>query len=836
MLGSYSLRSGGGDEAIDESRSFREHWAHLGPAIEALGVEELRSRQNDIGRLLEADGASYRANSSNQTQPWKLDVIPMLVSSAEWAAIETGIVQRAVLLDLVLRDVYGERKLLKRGVIPPQLVFEHPGFIRACDGIALADQSQLFTYAVDLGRDESGAYRVLADHAQAPSGSGYALENRVALSRVFPSLYRDAQVHHVAPYFRSLRAGLQAIAAHRSDDPRIVVLSPGIHSETAFEHAYLASYMGFSLVEGSDLLVQNGSVFLRAPGRLEPIDVILRRVDADYCDPLELRPESRLGVPGLLEAIRRGNVAVVNTIGSGAIENPALNAFLPAVAQALLGQDLQLPGVATWWCGSSTDLAFVLDHLDGLVCKMISGNRQVRSLFGPMLSTSERDDLRQQILAEPTNWVAQEPLALSTAPTLTVEGVRPRRAILRTFAVARDGSFAVMPGGLTRVAPDESSQRISNQAGAVAKDTWVLASEPELQSDFWLRSGPPRSDPDSVDTLSERAAENLFWVGRYAERAESVARLLRVVHDRRNSETASNPSGQLAVQVLLDTLSITTFTTPRTTNSTNPQRSDDELFALSVDASRPGSLAYSATRFLSAAEAVRDQLSIDTWQLTGTIEKQLHTMSLTPVGRQDVVQGTLSVILQSFLALQGLAHESMVRDAGWHFMEAGRRIERFQHVALLLKAAFQIERDSQTDSLVLESVLMAAESIITYRRRYRSKAQVETVLDLLVADPGNPRSMRYQAERLDEAVAGLPGNRHLSGPSPEERELLELFTVIRSTDTGALSRSGEDLARLELITYLDDLRERAGTVASEIAKRSFTQLPPQRSLTESEQV
>lgn len=834
MLGSYRPRSGGGDEAINESSDFRDHWAHLGPALEALGVEELRRRQDDIGRLLDADGASYRVTSSEQTQPWMLDAIPMLVSSVEWSTIETGIVQRAVLLDLVLRDIYGERKLLKRGVIPPELVFEHAGFIRACDGVALADQSQLFTYAVDLGRNNDGEYQVLADHAQAPSGAGYALENRVALSRVFPSLYRDAQVHHVAPYFRSLRAGLQAVAAHRSDDPRIVVLSPGIHSETAFEHAYLASYMGFSLVEGSDLVVQNGSVFLRALGQLEPIDVILRRVDADYCDPLEMRPESRLGVPGLLEAVRRGNVAVVNTIGSGVIENPALNAFLPAAAQALLGQDLRLPGVETWWCGTPSGLAFVLDNLDRLVCKVISESRHVRSRFGPTLSAQERGELRDQILARPSNWVAQEPLALATAPTLTSDGVRPRRAILRTFAVAREGSFVVMPGGLTRVAPDETSRRISNQAGAIAKDTWVLASEPERQSDFWLRSGSPRAASNSTDVLSERAAENLFWVGRYAERAESVARLLRVVHDRRNSQTASNTPGQLSVQVLLEALAETTFSGGQLGRDASSSQADSELFALSVNADRPGSLAYSATRFLSSVEAVRDQLSVDTWQLTRTIETQLRTMSMTPPGRQDVVQGTLGVVLQSFLAFQGLANESMVRDAGWHFMEAGRRIERLQHVALLLKAALRVERDPQTESLVLESVLMATESIITYRRRFRSKAQVRTMLDLLIGDPANPRSVRFQADRLDEALAGLPGNRQ-RGPAPEERDVIELFSIIRGFDSEALSQSSEDLGRMALVRYLDELRFKASSVASEMTKRSFTHIPPQHSLTEPDQ-
>jgi uncharacterized circularly permuted ATP-grasp superfamily protein/uncharacterized alpha-E superfamily protein len=835
LLGSYAPLPDGYDDAVVDER-FRDHWDHVGPALEALGVDELRRRQVDISRLLEADGASYRVASSGDSQDWELDVVPLLISSAEWATIEQGVIQRAVLLDLVLRDIYGGQKLLRRGIVPPELVFEHPGFMRACSGVSLHDGSQLFTYAVDLGRDNAGAYRVLADHAQSPSGSGYALANRVTLSRVFPSLYRDAQVHHVAPYFRTLRAGLQALAAHRSDDPRIVVLSPGVHSETAFEHAYLASYLGFSLVEGADLVVRNGSVFLRALGRLEPVDVILRRVDADYCDPLELRPESQLGIPGLVEACRRGTVTVVNTLGSGAIENPALNAFLPAAAKALLGQELRLAGVPTWWCGHPDDLAYVLDHLDEVVCKPIARGESSRSRFGATMSAAELDVLRAEIVAAPRRWVAQGQLSLSTGPTLTADGIKPRRSILRSYAVAREGSYSVMAGGLTRVAPDETTMRISNQAGAIAKDTWVLASEPEPQAELWLRSNPaPPSD--IAGTLSERAAENLFWVGRYAERAESMVRLLRAVHDRRNAQTTIDYGEQRAVDTLLSVLSVASYTTPGFLDPAQRVDPDAELFSLTSDAQRAGSLAYSVTRLLSAADAVRDQLSIDTWQVTSTLHKQLQVLSTTPPNRQDVVQGTLGVIMQSLLALHGLAAESMVRDAGWHFMEAGRRIERFQHLGLLLSAGLDTEYDDRTDGLILESVLIAAESIITYRRRYRYQAQVATLLDLLVADATNPRSMRYQIDRLGESVQHLSANRNSATLSTTERQVLDMATDIRNADSEALASvvdrtavdSGEG-QRTELVGFLNDLVARVTLLGADIAERNFSHQPPQQPL------
>ena len=734
----------GGFNGVDELRfdgAVRPHWQPLTEALESLGLAELRVRQDDIDRLLDADGANYRNRESSHPEDWTLDAIPLVMPSEQWADIEAGVTQRAVLLDLILRDLYGERKLLERGVLPPELVFGHRGFLRPLDGTALPDRSQLFTYGVDLGRDTSGRITVLGDHTQAPSGAGYALENRMVLSRVFPSIYRDAQVHHVAPYFRSLRAGLEKLGTQISDDPRIVVLSPGPHSETAFEHAYLASYLGYSLVEGDDLLVSNGNLYLRSLGHLERVDVVLRRVDADYCDPLELRPDSQLGVPGLVEAVRRGNVAVVNTLGAGVVENPALNIYLEGAARALLGQDLQLPTVASWWCGDPVGRAYVLERLDQMVVKPISRDISTRSHFAMGMSKADLERLRNMILAAPSGWVAQEPLAMATSPTLTDQGIAARRTLLRTFAVAREGSFTVMPGGLTRVAPDNDSPIISNQFGALAKDTWVLAGTPQRQSEFWLRPGPPVGAANALSDLSERAAENLFWVGRYFERAESVARLLRAVHDRRNTLDTVDLAEDEAVNALLRALTFTTFAWPGFVGSEADRLladPDAELFSLACDTDRPGSLAYAVHRLIRSSEAVRDQLSNDTWQATGTLERQLLTLSLTSPSRQDVVQGTLGVMLQSLLAFHGIVGESMVRDTGWYFLEAGRRIERSQQLVRLLRSTLDRDYDTATESLLLESVLVSTESIITYRRRYRSRAQVATLLDLLVADEGNP--------------------------------------------------------------------------------------------------
>ncbi len=497
LLDSYRPQPRVYDEMLTPDGRVREHWAHAGRVIDELGLDELNLRHRETRRLLDDDGVTYNVygDDASTPTPWALDPLPVLVSSQEWATIERAVVQRAQLLNLVLADLYGRRDLLRRGLLPAEVVFAHPGFVRQCDGVRLPGSQQLFTTAVDLVRDPAGGFTVLADKTQAPSGAGYALENRVVVSRVFSGMYRDAQVHRLAPFFRMLRTALQVIAPPAADDPRIVVLTPGPASETAFEHAYLASYLGYALVEAADLTVRDGRVWLRSLGRLEPVDVILRRTDAVFCDPLELRGDSVLGVPGLVEASRLGAVSIVNTLGSGVLENPGMLPFLPGLAEHLLGQQLLFPSVRTWWCGDPEGRRHVLAHLDQLVVKPIARTLGT-TLLPSELSGEARDDLRARIEARPGMWVGQEHVEMASAPALGATGLEARRSVLRAFAVARHDSYAAMPGGLTRVAPSSNGSRISNQTGALSKDTWVLASEPEKLSGFWLQPGP-RSAPST---------------------------------------------------------------------------------------------------------------------------------------------------------------------------------------------------------------------------------------------------------------------------------------------------------------------------------------------------
>jgi len=821
------------DEMLTGEGEVRQHWAQAGRVIDELGLDELLLRRRETRRILADDGVTYNVygDDTSTPAPWALDPLPVLLSSPEWAAIEAALVQRAQLFNLILSDLYGRRDLLRRGLLPAEVVFAHPGFLRQCDGVRLPGSQQLFTTGVDLARDAGGRFTVLADHTQAPSGAGYALENRVVVSRVFAGMYRDAQVHRLAPFFRMLRTALEVIAPQAADDPRIVVLSPGPSSETAFEHAYLATYLGYSLVEASDLTVRDGRVWLRSLGRLEPVDVILRRTDAAFCDPLELRGDSVLGVPGLVEASRLGTVSIVNTLGSGVLENPGLLPFLPKLAEDLLGQPLLFPSVQTWWCGDTEGRRHVLDNLDRLTVKPIAWG------LGPTshpseLSSAQLDELRGRIEARPGIWVGQQHVDLASAPAVGAAGLEARRTVLRAFAVARHDSYAAMPGGLTRVAASSDGVRVSNQAGALSKDTWVLTSEPEKLSGFWLRPGPPVAAIEPEGSMPARAAENLFWMGRYAERAESVARVLRTVHDRRiDFQHSPNPAGAECLEVLLGSLTRLTSTYPGFAAEGAADRlaaPDAEMLALVVDQDRPGTLAHAVRHLLASANAVRDQMSNDTWMVVGNLEREIVGLRAASPRRQTVVTSALSHITQSLLALSGLAAESLVRDPGWRFMDAGRRIERAIQLASLLEATLVVERGTATDSLVLESTLVAAESIVTYRRRYKSHAQLETILDLLLLDADNPRSLVYQLDRLADDVRRLPAPSRGARLSRSERLVLETATALRLADTAALATPDPNGARPGLSTFLLRIIGLLRRISDAIDGESFVHALPQR--------
>jgi uncharacterized circularly permuted ATP-grasp superfamily protein/uncharacterized alpha-E superfamily protein len=794
------------DEMVDAERGVRGRWREVAAALRVLGPAGLAERRRGIERRLTDDGVTYRAYGSELNQPWMLDPVPMVLDSAEWADLEVGLQQRAELLDLVLTDLYGPRELLSAGLLPPEVVYGHPGFVRAVDGVRLRRARQLFLTAADLARDTDGHWRVISDRTQAPSGAGYAMENRRVVSQVLSGLYRDTRIERLSPFFQSMRLALQQLAPNPTEAPRVVLLTPGAHNETAFDQAFLSSLLGFPLVEGADLTVRDGRVWQHSIGGLEPVDVILRRVDAWFCDPLELRPDSRLGVPGLVQAARLGSVAIVNGLGTGVLENPGLFPFLPRIAEVLLSQPLRLPSAPTWWCGDELSRRHVLARLDSLVLKPISRGVARTSHFGWELSAAQRDDLVRRIEAEPYAWVGQQPLALSTAPTIGPAGLEARPAVVRAFAVAHDSGYTVLRGGLCRVAPERSALAISNQNGAIAKDLWVLASESATIADE-RPDGPDAIDAvDAVDPLlvaiSPRVAEDLFWLGRYAERAEGVARLVGTADNRwRESGPGADRAVDGSLRVLLAALAELSVT---------PAIGDTGAVLLSYlgDEQRPGTVAHDARQLRQLANAVRDQLSGDTWAVLARLERALRPVTGTDPAQ---IAGAVSDALEALLAFAGLAAESMVRDTGWHLLDAGRRLERALQVARLLHAGLVVRQPVAIEELVVESVLVAAESIITHRRRYGAGSGVETVLSLLLFDRDNPRGVAYQVERLVNDLRRVSATGVIADELGDR--LLRLSALLQQADAPSLAtiehgrRGALDRLLTDLIDELHQLAE-----------------------------
>jgi uncharacterized circularly permuted ATP-grasp superfamily protein/uncharacterized alpha-E superfamily protein len=800
----YDATPGVFDEMCTGQGEVRAHWRYLIDSLAAMGPDVLAQRQRDTVRMLRSDGATYNiyGTPDGLNQPWKLDPVPLLISSSEWAGIETGLAQRAELLNLILADLYGPRTLIRNGLLPADLVYAHPGFLRACAVTGDMPAPRLTLYAADLARSPEGSIWVFNDRTQAPSGAGYALENRTVMSRLIPSLFRDSHPHRLASFFRLMRQALADLAPADRENPRVVVMTPGPLNETYFEHLYLANYLNYTLIEGAYLTVRDGRVWLKSVSGLEPVDVILRRVDDHFCDPLELRPDSLLGVAGLMEAVRQGRVAVANPLGSGVLECAGMFAFLPRMAKHFLGQELALPSVATWWCGQAAERDYVLANLHRLVLRPAYRSAGEPPVFGEQLSRAELESWRERILAGPHRYVGQEQHTPSSVPTLKDGMLEPRAAILRSFLVARQDTYVVMPGGLTRAGVDPDSRIISSQTGAVSKDTWVLASEPE-QTESLLPPDRMQVATAAVETLPGVAAENLYWVARYMVRAETMIRLIRNIHLRRNEALQlDDPVTQTTLEVLLRGLTHMTRTYPGFTGAGSAERLSDpfpELVDLIINPRRTGTLAANLAAFLRAAYAVRDLVSSDARRIINEIGDELSGLEGSIPHDLQHLQDVMDRIITALMAIAGATGESMSRDLGWQFLGLGRRVERSLLLIALVRAVLVDRTSADIEALLLESVLSIEESFTLYRRRYRHRPRSDATLDLLLLDETNPRSLVWQVREMHRHIATLPGQ----GVRPYRKELrlmIEASTLLSLADAATLAiPDGRTRTRLDIL-------------------------------------
>lgn len=726
-------------------------------AVEGMGTAGLLAARSEARRLVAEDGVHY--GGTLRPRHWSLDPIPMVIDSDEWAGIEAGVTQRLQVLNALLADIYGEQRLLQRGVLPPEIIFAHEDFLHQAHGVPVAGNHHLSVVGTDLARGPDGQWVVLSDRTAAPSGAGYAMVNRRITSRVMANLHRGTRLRRLRGYFTAVRHSLLAAAPDGPGTPHGALLWSGSASETAYEQGFLATLLGYSLVEADDLVVRDAALWVQDGDHRSRVDVLLRRVDSSFCDPLEWRPDSQLGVAGLLEASRQGNLSIANRLGSEVLENAGLLAYLPQITRELLGEDLLLASSPTWWCGDPVQRQHVLANLDVLVVKPLRRRSDGPSRPGWTLSSSERDELSRRIQQEPWAWAGQDPVMPSTTPLVTATGLVPRRTVLRTFGAATDDGYTLMPGGLARVAADDDSWRIASSNGAIAKDVWVLDSEQSVPATLALPSAYERSlwvEGNDPRPLPPRVADNLYWYGRYGERVDATARLLAQALDL--SEDYGNRVGSTGFQVLqLIREAVSSITDLPPHEEGSPASSRQLLRRAATDPLVVGSLAHDITSLVRAAHEVPDTLSAGAWPLLSALERAMAS------GEQSL---ELDDVTGATMALAGLNAESMVRDNSWAFIDAGVRTERASNTLSLLVEVFGTEVPMSVEDQAGEAVMAICESLITHHRRVAMGGSptrpLHSAMALLVLDESNPRSVAFQLRHLvadlrlvnDDVVAG----------------------------------------------------------------------------------
>ncbi|MES3000087.1 MAG: circularly permuted type 2 ATP-grasp protein [Pseudomonadota bacterium] len=747
-----------------------EPWSRFFETLGRDGFADLNRRTTNLERQVRDNGVTYNvyADADGPQRPWSLDLFPLIISPQSWQQLEAGVLQRVKLLDRVMADVYGPQRLLAGNLLPPALVHGHPGYLRPMHGVKPAGGMHLHIAAFDMARDPAGNWWVVSQRTQAPSGLGYLLENRLITSRLFPEAFRDLKVQRLAATYRALIEGMRAMCPARSD-PRIVLLTPGPYNETYFEHAYLARYLGLTLVEGSDLTVRDERLYLKTLQGLEPVHGILKRLDDEFLDPLELRSDSRLGVPGLLQAIRAGNVLVANAPGSAFLESTAMLGFLPALSRHLLGEALKLPSLATWWCGERASMEAVLPQLATSVIKPTYGGPGAGATLGRALSRRELDEWAGRIVRESDEHTVQAYLPLSQMPTWkqSAQGdhIVPRSLMLRVFAVS-DGmqSWRVLPGGLCRIASTEL-EITSMQRGGSSADTWVLT-EGEVDSTSLLHHDQPAVEiAHRSRSVTSRAAENLFWLGRYTERTENTTRLARLALECMNGEDQTSQPllawlGEMAVANAL----VLPAVPPPTQGRRVFERS---LIAALADTEDSASVAYNLAALRGAASAVRERLSQEQWNIIVRAEREfIEGAALGEVdGDYSSVEAlrVLETLSGYTAAMTGAQTDRMTRDDGWRLLSSGRHLERLAFLSSAL--GWSIETGALFDEGGFEAVVALFDSTITFHAQYQQRHDIPALLDLLVLDRDNPRSLGWVAQTLRGRLAKLAGS--AAGELPE---------------------------------------------------------------------
>lgn len=793
------------DEVREATGHLRPHWAAFAAHAGATTSGELAASGRRIERQLVENGVTYNVHApGGPPRAWSLDVLPHIVPVHDWERLAEGLRQRARLLEAIARDLYGPQRLVEDGLLPPALLGQRT-FLRPCHGIVPPSNTYLHLLAFDVARTPDGAWSVIDTRTQAPSGAGYALENRLSISQIFPDAFRDQHVRLHAPFFRSLREMLFNMAPGPGGTPHVALLTPGPYSETYFEHAYLSRYLGFTLVEGADLTTREDRLYLKTVAGLRPVHALLRRLDDDFCDPLELRTDSTLGVAGLIQSWRAGGLLLANAPGMGVLESPVLPMFLPRLCERLLGAPLLLASPWSSWSALDGSFTDALKRLDELVIKSMAPRLGEKTVIGRALDPAQLDVWVDRLRSSPGEFVVEDHVPLSHAPVWDNGRLDSRAIMMRVFLVADGrGDYQALPGGLTRVAGSDR-HHVSGRLGGGSKDTWVPSDRPVERVS--LLPGRLRAEDISGSErfVSSRAAEHLFWMGRYAERSENCARLIRAVLTRLHDDDGLTRAGSDPIVEIGRAHGILQ---PEADHVGAPSVSHPllvhELLAGITDDQAMRSVAFNVAQTVRVAGAVRDRLSGDNWRVLNQLSELLRRRRADELGVAEARE-LLDQVVLLLVAIGGLEMAHMTRDDGWRFMSMGRHLERLLYVT---SSVASVSSSDATDSpAMLEWLLDVSDSIITYRARYMGRAEWLAVADLLLFDRRNPRSAAFQLGKLSKHVPLLPAASSLGALVPTLDRLALTSTLVPS--------SGDLFPRADTVTNFLEDAERVGLELSD---------------------
>ncbi|MDD5212366.1 MAG: circularly permuted type 2 ATP-grasp protein, partial [Sulfuricurvum sp.] len=753
-----------------------------------------------------------------------LDPIPLLLESSDWERIEAGIQQRAKLLNLLFKDIYGEQRVLKQNIVPSEVIFGHSGFLREVHGLYAHLEHPLMIVAADLARGPDGKMWVIHDRVQSPSGLGYAVENRLTMNSAVQTLYSNISIRRLYTFYEDFKSMLMKQGAHNKSEPLNVLLTPGAHNETYFEHAYLSSFLGLTLVQGQDLLVKGGAVWLKSLKGLRRVDAILRRLDESYCDPLELRADSKLGVSGLVHAVRKQGITMANPLGCGILENLGLHPFMPELAHFFLNEELILPQIASWWCGQEKECEYVLENLSTLIIKTIDRSGDQSGTYrGKNLSADEQTLLRAKILENPHLFVGQEEVQFATAPSLVEGEIKPRHVVIRSFAITKDAQYEVMPGALVRVGSSDDSLIVSGQRSGSSKDLWILGESGPVTPNNAYK--PKATFENSLENIPSLRAENLFWLGRYLMRCIMSARMIRITLKSLANATRYDRQGNLQAQeILCDTLCHLSMTYPGFLGEgdekvTNPVA---EIWSVIAQSDRVGSL-YQALNMLSSANtSTKNLLPLESWRIFDRLMREWSEYANDTMPQQRMMISGLDTLLVQLMAYKSLIEDSLFAQQGLILYEIGAGLERAQLLIAKSRSMLTAVHEPFTEYEILETLLSSSESLNAYRAHYRASIELEHVSEFMLLDSHFPKSLISEISHLLKLLPKLPKFKHDIYLSRYEEPLFEAFSILRLSRIESLCALALDsVVRENLDALLASVSEKLIVASDELSKTYF---------------